>query len=58
MKLTFFIETIDTVINQNKRTTAVEKELLNQTLYFDVGQVQSYKYSVNYVGQIMVYLMK
>ena len=41
MKLTFFIETIDTLINQNERTTAVEKELLNGTLYYDMGKLKN-----------------
>ena len=45
------------VVNLSNRTTAVEKELLNRTLYYDMGQVQNYKYSVNYLGHIMLYLM-
>ena len=38
---------IDTVVNLNNRTTTVEKELHNRTLYYDMGQVQNYQYSVN-----------
>ena len=43
-------------MNLNKGTTAVESECLNRTLYYDMGQVQNYKYSVHYVGQMMLYL--
>ena len=43
------MEIIDTIVNLNNRTTAVEKELLNRTLYYDMGQDQNYKSSVNYV---------
>ena len=50
-------EIIDMVVNLNNRTTAVEWEPLNRTLYYDMGQVQNFKYSVNYVGQIMLYLV-
>ena len=45
------------LVNLNNRATAIEKEPLQRTLYYDMGQVQNYKYSVNYAGQIMLYLM-
>ena len=51
------MEIIDAVVNQINRTTVVEKELLNRTLHYDMGQVQNYKYSVNFVRQIMLYIM-
>ena len=51
------MENIDKVGNLNNRTAAAEKEIPKRTLYYDVEQVQNYKHSVNYVGQIMLYLM-
>ena len=34
-------EIMDTLVNLNNRSTAVEKELLNRILYYDMGQVQT-----------------
>ena len=48
---------IDIDVNLYNRASRVERELLNSIWYYHMGQVQNYKYSVNYVGQIMVYLM-
>ena len=56
MKLTL-TEVIDTFRNLNNRTTAVEKEICNRTLHFYMGKIQNYGYSINYVGQIMLYLV-
>ena len=38
-------------MNLNNRTITAERELLNRTLYYDMEQVQNYRYSVNYVEQ-------
>ena len=48
---------IDTVMNWNNRTTVVEREILNRTLYMIWDKFRITKYSINYVGQIMFYLM-
>ena len=47
----------DTVMNLTNRTTVVGRELLNRTLHYDQRQAQNCKYSVNYAGQAMLYLM-
>ena len=44
------MEIIDTAGHINNRSIEVEKEILNMTLHYGMGQVQKYKYSVNYVG--------
>ena len=44
-------EIIDNIMNLHNRTTVVERELLNRTLYYDMEQVQNYKHNVNYVRQ-------
>ena len=31
------IEIIDIIVNLNNRTTVVEKEVINRTLYYDMG---------------------
>ena len=36
------IEIINIVMNFSNSTTAVERELLNKTLYYDIRQVQNY----------------
>ena len=51
------MEDIDTVITVNNRTIAVERKLLKRTVYYDMGQVQNYEYSVSYVGQRILYMM-
>ena len=56
-KIDTLTENIDTVMNLNNRTTLVESEILNRNLHYDMGQVQNYKYSINYVGKIILYLM-
>ena len=45
-----FTEIIDTVMNLNNKITAVKRELLNRTLYNDMGQVQI----INAVSNIYV----
>ena len=37
------------------RTTTIEKDLFNRTLYYGMGKFQKYKYSLNYVGLIIHY---
>ena len=51
------IEIIDSVMTLNNRTIAVKRQHLKQTLYYDMGEVQNYRYSVKYVGQPMLYLL-
>ena len=50
-------EVIDTVLNLNNRTIAVEREPLNRTLYYDMSQVQISRYSDNYIGKTILYPM-
>ena len=44
-------------MNLNNRKTAAKKRILNRTLYYDLGKIQNYGYSINYVGQMMLSLM-
>ena len=49
-------EIIDIDINLKDRTTVVKQDNLKRTLYYNMGKIQSYKFSINYVVQIMFYL--
>ena len=45
---------MDTVINLNNRITLVKRDLLNRPLHYGMGQVQTHKYSFNYVEKIIL----
>ena len=51
------IEIMDTAMNLNDRTMAGEREILNRSLYYDMGQFKSFEYNTRYIGQIILYLM-
>ena len=46
-KIYTLTKNIDAVMKLSNRTTAVEREILNRTLYYDMTEVHNYKYNIN-----------